>query len=134
MTHPSQIDSLCDSYKVDANRIKVKSNIDKLELDSKTATSCGLIVNELFTNAYKYGFPDGRKGEINITTRSLKGNEIELIVTDNGVGLPKKVDFRDTETLGLHLVKILAEDQLHGEIKLDRTKGTSFHIKLKVKQ
>jgi len=112
----------------------VKSNIDKLELDSKTATSCGLIVNELFTNAYKYGFPDGRKGEINITTRSLKRNEIELIVTDNGVGLPKKVDFRDTETLGLHLVKILAEDQIHGEIKLDRTKGTNFHIKLKVKQ
>jgi len=127
------IDNLCDSFRADANRIKVKSNIDELELNSKTATSCGLIVNELFTNAYKYGFPDGRKGEINITMRSLKGNEIELIVTDNGVSLPKKVDFRDPETLGLHLVKILAEDQLHGEVKLYRTKGTTFQIRLKVK-
>ncbi len=128
------IESLSDSYKVDANRIKMKSNIDKLELNSKTATSCGLIVNELFTNAYKHGFPDGRKGEINIAMRSLKGNEIELIVSDNGVGLPRKVDFRDTETLGLHLVKILAKDQLHGDIKLDRARGTSFHIKFKIKR
>jgi PAS domain S-box-containing protein len=127
------ISSLCGSYKVDTNRIKVKSNIDKLELNSRTATSCGLIVNELFTNAYKYSFPDGMKGEINITLRSLEGDEIELIVSDNGVGLPKNVDFRDTETLGLHIVKMLAEDQHHGEIKLDRTKGTSFHIRMRMK-
>ena len=89
-------------------------------------------MNELFTNAYKYSFPDGRKGEINVTLRSLEGDEIELIVTDNGVGLPENVDFRDTETLGLHIVKMLAEDQHHGEIKLDRTKGTSFHIRMRI--
>ncbi len=127
------ISSLCGSYKVDANRIKVKSSIDKLELDSRTATSCGLIVNELFTNAYKYSFPDGRKGEINIILRSLEGDEIELTVTDNGVGMPENVDFRDTETLGLHIVKMLVEDQHHGEIKLDRTKGTSFKIRIRTK-
>jgi hypothetical protein len=126
------ISSLCGSYKIDSNRIKVKSSIDELELNSRTATSCGLIVNELFTNAYKYSFPDGRKGEINITLRSLEGDEIELIITDNGVGLPENVDFRDTETLGLHIVKMLAEDQHHGEIKLDRTKGTSFHIRMRI--
>jgi two-component sensor histidine kinase len=91
-------------------------------------------VNELFTNVYKHGFPDGRKGEINITMRSLKGNEVELMVSDNGVGLPKEVDFRKTDSLGLHLVKILAEDQLHGDIKLDRTKGTSFSIRFRMKQ
>ena len=61
-------------------------------------------------------------------------NEIELIVSDNGVGLPSDVDFRATESLGLHLVTLLAENQLHGKIKLDRTKGTKFLIRLKVKQ
>jgi len=56
------------------------------------------------------------------------------MVSDNGVGLPKKVDFRKTDSLGLHLVKILAEDQLHGDIKLDRAKGTSFSIRFRRKQ
>ena len=57
-----------------------------------------------------------------------------MIISDNGVGLPKKVDFRKTDSLGLHLVTILAKDQLHGDIKLDRTKGTSFHIRFRTKQ
>ena len=66
--------------------------------------------------------------------RSLNKNEIELIVIDNGVSIPEDIDFRTTESLGLHLVTILAEDQLYGNIKLDRTKGTSFHIRLKPKR
>ncbi len=64
----------------------------------------------------------------------LKKDGMEVIVSDNGVGLPKKVDFRKTDSLGLHLVNLLAESQLHGDIKLDRTKGTCFKIKFKVKR
>jgi two-component sensor histidine kinase/CheY-like chemotaxis protein/ligand-binding sensor protein len=125
---------LLSSYGINPDVIKLYINIKDAFLDLNTAIPCGLIINELLSNSLKHAFPDDKKGEINIAMRSLKGNEIELIVTDNGVGLPRKVDFRDTETLGLHLAKILAKDQLHGDIKLDRTKGTSFHIKFKVKR
>ena len=79
-------------------------------------------------------FPGGRKGEIKVAMHPINKKEIRLVVNDDGIGLPEDVDFRKTESLGLHLVRLLAEDQLHGDIKLDRTKGTNFNIKLKVKQ
>jgi two-component sensor histidine kinase len=82
----------------------------------------------------KHAFPAGKKGEIKIFMHYLNKNEIELIVSDNGIGLPEGIDFRDPDSLGLHLVTILAEDQLHGDIKLDRTKGTGFHLRLDIIQ
>jgi two-component sensor histidine kinase len=125
---------LFSSHGISPGVIKLNLKIKDVSLDINTAVPCSLIVNELISNSLKHAFPGGKKGEINIAMRSLKGNEIELIVTDNGIGLPKKVDFRKTDSLGLHLVSLLAEDQLHGDIKLDRTKGTSFSIKFKVKR
>jgi len=55
--------------------------------------------------------------------------EYELIVSDNGIGILEDIDFRKIETLGLHLVSILSEDQLSGKINLDRSKGTEFSIR-----
>jgi PAS domain S-box-containing protein len=124
---------LLSSYRIKPDVIKLYINIKDAFLDLNTAIPCGLIINELLSNSLKHAFPDDKKGEINIAMRSLKGNEIELIVTDNGVGLPKGIDFIGTKTLGLHLVRILAKDQLHGDIKLDRAKGTSFSIRFRRK-
>jgi two-component sensor histidine kinase len=59
----------------------------------------------------------------------LNKNEVELVVRDDGIGMPKEVDFRSLDSLGLHLVTILVEDQLQGTIKLDRKRGTIFHIR-----
>jgi len=61
----------------------------------------------------------------------LNENKIELTVSDNGVGMPEDVNFRNTESLGMHLVTILAQGQLHRAIKLDRKRGTKFQIRLK---
>jgi two-component sensor histidine kinase len=102
-------------------------------LDLNTAIPCGLIINELVSNSLKHAFPTGKNGEIKIAMHPLDKDGMEVIISDNGVGLPKEVDFRKTDSLGLHLVNLLAEDQLHGDIKLDREKGTSFHIRFKVK-
>jgi len=65
---------------------------------------------------------------------SLNNNELELTVSDNGIGIPEEMDIRSTKSLGLHLVTILAEDQFRGKIKLDKTKGTKFHLILRVKK
>jgi len=125
---------LFSSYGINTNVIKFYINIKDVFLDLNTAIPCGLIINELVSNSLKHGFPGEKNGEIKIAMHPLDKDGMEVIVSDNGVGLPKKVDFRDTDSLGLHLVNLLAEDQLHGDIKLDRTKGTSFHIKFKVKR
>lgn len=124
---------LISSYGINSKLIRLDMDIKDVSLDINTAIPCSLIVNELISNSLKHAFPDGRKGEIKIAMHPLDGNEIELIVSDNGIGIPEEVDFRKTESLGLYLVYILAEDQLDGKIKLERSKGTRFQIRLRKK-
>ena len=125
---------LFSSHGISPGAVKLNLNIKDVFLDLNTAIPCGLIINELVSNSLKHAFPEEKNGEIKISMHPLNKEEIEVIVSDNGVGLPKEVDFRNTESLGLHLVNLLAEDQLHGDIKLDRAKGTSFHIIFRTKR
>ena len=105
--------------------IALEIEADDISLGVDTAVPCGLIINELVTNALKHAFPE-RRGKITV---GLYGDgTIELVVKDDGVGIPDSIDFRNTKTLGLRLVTILAEDQLSGEITLIRDKGAEFHI------
>jgi len=66
-----------------------------------------------------------------VAFNSTDENMLVLEVSDNGIGMPEKLDFRNTESLGLHLVTILSEDQLHGKIELNRIDGTDFRIQFK---
>jgi PAS domain S-box-containing protein len=118
------VDDLIQSYGV--TQITSKIEVGDISLDIDIAIPCGLIINELVSNALKHAFPD-KKGEITVSLRSNNEN-IELIVRDNGVGIPEDVDFRKTETLGLSLVSILAEGQLDGKITVTRDGGTAFYI------
>jgi two-component sensor histidine kinase len=108
-------------------------DIKDIFLDIGKAIPCGLIISELVSNSLKHAFPDRKKGEMKISLKPLDKNEIELMVSDNGVGLPKEVDFQNVESLGLHLVTILAKDQLHGTVELDRSSGTKFVIRFRKK-
>ena len=126
--------NLFNAYTVAPGDINLRINIKDVLLDINTAIPCGLIINELVSNSLKHAFPNGKKGEIQIFMHPLNKNDIELTVSDNGVGVPENVDFRNTESLGLHLVTILAEDQLHGEIKMERNEGTKFHIRLRIRK
>jgi len=119
------------SYGTDENLIKLKISVDSVPIGIDSAIPCGLIINELITNSLKYAFPDSRNGEINICMSVEGEGEFELIVGDNGIGMPGGIDFEKTDTLGLHLIKILAENQLHGEITHDRKNGIEFKIKFK---
>jgi len=97
------------------------------------AVPIGLVINELLTNALKYAFPDDREGRIKIIMQIIR-DKIELSVTDNGRGLPEAVNFEDTKTLGLILVKGLVEDQLEGELNVIRDNGTCFIIRFTPKR
>jgi PAS domain S-box-containing protein len=105
--------------------VKVKANNIKLGID--TAIPCGLIINELLTNAFKYAFPNNQQGEIRIHMQMKENKSYELIVSDNGVGLAEHIDVQNTSSFGLNLVCLLTQ-QLEGKVDVQREKGTRFII------
>lgn len=122
--------SLLSSYGVKNNSIVVKINTHSLSLDIDSIVPCSLIIQELISNSVKHAFPENAKGEIGVSLNLNTTNHknIELIVSDNGIGLPKGWDLLQTDTLGLQLVKRLSEGQLNGKINVERAKGTCFTI------
>jgi len=119
--------SLFRSYGVSPGAITLKINGDDVLLGIDTAIPCALIINELISNSLKHAFPARKEGKIRITLRSDNDDKFTLIISDNGVGFSKDLDFRNTETLGLQLVMTLVQ-QLKGTIELDRSSGTEFKI------
>ena len=118
---------LMRAYGVDPNRIKLNINVGDVFLDIDSAIPCGLIINELFSNALKHAFPEGREGEVQIDLFQDRNREFTLLISDNGVGLPEGMDFKNTESLGLQLVVALA-DQLGAAIVFEGRVGTTFRI------
>ncbi|HBL12561.1 MAG TPA: hypothetical protein DD379_14380, partial [Cyanobacteria bacterium UBA11162] len=105
---------------------KISSNPPLLVIDK--AIPCGLIINELVSNSLKYAFEDHKEGEIGITLETRTESQLFILtISDNGVGLPEGLDFRNTTSLGLQLVCRLTK-QLRGTITLDQSKGTEFQI------
>jgi PAS domain S-box-containing protein len=120
---------LFHTYVTDSSRIKLNMNVENVMVDINTTVPLGLIVNEIVTNSMKHAFPEGRKGDINIEFYK-KDDEFTLKVSDNGVGFPEGIDFRNTDSLGLQLVTNLVM-QIDGEITLDKSHGTEFIIVFK---
>ena len=120
---------LMSSYSLDSSKIKLITDIENVSLGIDTAISLGLIVNELLSNAFKYAFPNGASGEIKLSYKPADGNSSILTISDNGIGFPQNINFKQTESLGLQLVNTLVE-QLEGKIELHRSEGTKFTINL----
>ncbi|BAY78594.1 multi-sensor signal transduction multi-kinase [Nostoc linckia NIES-25] len=119
--------SLLISYQIVPGRIALETEIDSVSLNIDQAIACGLAINELISNALKHAFPNQQAGTIHITLRNVNKN-IEMIIQDNGIGLPDNLDWRNTGSLGLSLVYDLVTEQLEGEITLERDRGTVFKI------
>ena len=102
-------------------------NIAPVSFSIDTAIPCGLIINELVSNALKHAFPEGQPGTIGIELHTTEEQQLTLLVKDNGVGFPPEVDFRRTTSLGLTLVMTLVK-QLKGTIELHGEEGTEFRI------
>ena len=118
---------LASTYPARADTVTVNTEIKDVLLDLNTAIPCGLIINELISNSLKHAFPNSSKGEINVVMHMLNNEKVELIVSDTGIGFPKDLDFRNTQSLGMQLLLSLA-GQLEGTIELDRSSGTTFTI------
>ena len=101
-------------------------------LPISTAVPVGLIANELLTNAFKHAFVNRKEGMIEVSLGASGNGKIGLTVSDDGVGLPEGFDINTSKTLGLHVVKILAEDQLDGNLKVFSDKGATFKVEFEM--
>lgn len=119
---------LFQSYQVNPEEVILNIQAEDISPTINTAIPLSLILNELTTNALKYAFPEGRRGEIQITLIKEE-SQVILTVADNGIGFPDQIDFKNTKSLGLQLVMALVK-QLHGTIEMEREQGTVFIIRL----
>ena len=107
--------------------VNLEIEVEPSSFGVDTAIPCGLIINELVSNALKYAFPKGRSGHVRVALHRKGEDQYVLSVSDDGVGFPPGLDFRNTKSLGLQLVMTLTT-QLGAEIALTREKGTTFTI------
>ena len=115
------------NYGVSPDDVDLSFEVEQLELGVDAAISCGLVVNELVSNALKYAFRGRAHGAVRVVLRR-EGSDVVLAVSDDGVGLPPGIDLRNPSTLGLKLVSVLTE-QVGGTVTLDAREGTRFVIR-----
>lgn len=119
------IDEIQYSYPMVSGLIEVNTHISNVQLNVNTAIPCGLILNELLTNCYKYAFVGRSKGTIDIEFTST-ASFLRLTVKDDGVGL--KADYKDSDSLGMVVIQSLSE-QLDGDYKFTVDNGTKFELR-----
>ncbi len=118
---------LFNVFRSKSNNIEIAINAVNVNLSIDLAVPCGLIINELLTNSLKYAFPEGKKGNINIDINCSKESKYEIIIRDDGIGFPKGINYKKTQSLGLQLVNTLV-GQIDGTIDMENHLGTSFKI------
>jgi len=112
-----------------ARNISFQLKSGEVLLGIDTAIPCGLIVNELVSNAYKHGFPKGGPGQVTLTFERLADGRLRLEVADTGRGIPDGIDLQKTHSLGMQLVHTLVR-QLRGTIEVRRGNGARFILHL----
>jgi PAS domain S-box-containing protein len=111
--------------------IDVKVESDDVPVGIDTAIPCGLIVNELITNALKHAFPDARNGTVRIRFSRVQGADVALTIHDDGIGFPEHFDLSASPSLGLKLVQALVK-QIGGTLQIRRDHGTEFTITFRI--
>lgn len=119
------------SFGSDPNELRLRFDLNPVLLPVTQAIPCGLILNELVTNALKYAFPQHRSGELAVALKSDENGLVKLTVADNGIGLPPGFDSGKSQSLGLRIIDILTR-QLDGT--LDRVPGPGAVFSLTFKR
>lgn len=125
----SLMGDLLQAHAALASKVRLRIEQDAVFVPVDVAIPCGLILNELATNALKHAFGERAEGEIAIETKRLDDGRIRVVFSDDGRGLPPELDWRSADTLGLRLIRMLA-DQLGGTSELCNGQGTRFELTL----
>ncbi len=119
------------TYHISSGSVRLTLEIAPVSLEINRAVPFALILNELTSNALKYAFTAKEKGNLSISLKLEKDKLLLLTVSDDGIGIPKKIKFSSTKTLGLRLVRVLTR-QLNGKAELKenpyckKSRGTMF--------
>lgn len=125
------VDNIISGYGITADKIKIKNEMENIEILIDAAIPCGLVVNELVSNVAKYAFPGDKAGELIISLSMDSSGEIKLVISDNGVGSGIKLDSINNLSMGLQIVKNIVEYQLRGSVELSSNTGMIWTIKFK---
>ena len=121
---------LFHSYKTNMELVKLNIDVPKIRMDINLMIPCGLILNELVSNALKYAFSESKGGELYVGLENSTDNSFTLIVKDNGAGMPDDIDIYNTESMGMQIVTGLTK-QLLASLELKINNGTEFRITFK---
>jgi len=105
-----------------------------VSLDMDQGIAVGMVISELVSNVFKHAFPLGKGGMATISLSGLEGEEVELIVQDDGKGMPPEIDILNPQSLGLRLTVAAVTRELDGSIEVERDGGTRFVIRFKGKK
>jgi PAS domain S-box-containing protein len=119
------------TYHVAPERVAVTYKLDDVFVMIDSAIPCGLILNEVISNALSHAFPGERTGEITITLRRTGDGAILLVVADDGLGVEEGFDFRRDGHLGLQTVFALGEQQLQGAVRFVAEDGVACHVRFR---
>ena len=122
--------SLQRTYDVGPSQTLLNMDLDDIHLGVNQAIPLGLLCNELITNIFEHAFPNNHPGNIELRLSSDGGSIVELLVSDNGIGIPDSVSWPNPGSMGLDLVCGLTK-QINGEISLDRTCGTRICVRFR---
>jgi two-component sensor histidine kinase len=120
---------LSGAYEAECGEVAIEVDADRVDLGVDQAIPCGLILNEILTNTFKYAFPPSfnKDKKIFITLHCTDGERIKFIIGNNGVDVPQNIDLETADSLGLSLLNILVQ-QLRGDIHLNRGNGLTYTI------
>lgn len=119
---------LMTGFGISPQKIDMQLDIEEISLIIDIAIPCGLIINELLSNCFKYAFPEGREGRIYLSLHRKTSNELELQIEDNGIGIARSIDITKTSTLGVQLVIRIVKSQLRGSSSVENDNGLRWRI------
>ena len=125
--------NLSQAYNASGRGITIKVQQCNVALGMDQGIAVGMVISELISNSFKHAFPSGKEGNVLLSLSCIDGKEIELIVQDNGKGLPPEIDILNTRSLGLRLTTAAITRELDGSIEVERNGGTRFIIHFKSK-
>ena len=120
------VENLLHSFDL-ADSVRPQFNLAPIELDVVLATPVGLIINEAVTNALKHAFPPPRRGKLTVELLSLAAQRHQLIVADDGVGLPPGFDVDHSRSLGLTIIRGLSR-QIDGVLAITQADGVCVSL------
>jgi len=124
--------NISDSYRNNESYIRLEFKTEPVFTSLETSIPCGLVVNEVITNAMKYAFKPGtRDGIISVQIHEDEDHNVHLVLGDNGAGIDKNYIPDASKSLGTYLIQILIERQLKGTITRSSENGTVYTINFK---